>query len=99
MLIWNWCQAIEASMEWMAASDMAAVVAVKVRRRLGLGIWATFHVCKLRLDGKVVFNLQPNLGLETCTEFSKFQQYRGAYITFFQFENVMYSGMDTPVSG
>lgn len=57
MLIWNWCQAIEASMEWMAASDMAAVVAVKVRRRLGLGIWATFHVCKLRLDGKVVFNL------------------------------------------
>lgn len=57
MLIWKGCQAIEASLEWMAANDMAASVAVKVRRRLGLGIWATFHIGKLRLDGKVVINL------------------------------------------
>jgi len=59
MLIWKGGQAVEASLEWMAANDMAAVVAVKVRRRLGLGIWATFHICKLRLDGKVVLDCSP----------------------------------------
>lgn len=53
LLTWEGCQAIEAGVEWMAASDMAAVVAVKVRRRLGLGIWATFHISKLCFDGKV----------------------------------------------
>lgn len=61
MLIWEGCQAIEAGVEWMAANDMAAVVAVKVRRRLGFGIWATFHISKLCFDGKVsiLFVIQP----------------------------------------
>ncbi|KAG0608752.1 hypothetical protein M758_8G129600 [Ceratodon purpureus] len=45
--------AVEASLEWNAAKDMAAVLAVKVRRRLGLGMWATLHLCNLQIEGKM----------------------------------------------
>lgn len=51
------CQAMEASLEWKAANDMAAVLAVQVRRRVGLGIWTTLHLSKLQLEGKVFISI------------------------------------------
>ena len=50
---WTGCQAMEASLEWNAANDMAAVLAVQVRRRIGLGIWTTLHISKIQLEGQV----------------------------------------------
>ena len=48
---------MEASLEWNAAKDMAANLAVQVRRRVGFGIWANIHLRKLQLEGKVfIFN-------------------------------------------
>ncbi|XP_024402073.1 C2 domain-containing protein At1g53590 isoform X7 [Physcomitrium patens] len=60
-LIWK-CQAIEASMEWMAAKDMSAVVDVKPLRRLGWGMSATFHLCNLRFEGKAKVGVKLKAG-------------------------------------
>ncbi|XP_073396912.1 C2 domain-containing protein At1g53590 isoform X2 [Physcomitrium patens] len=56
------CQAIEASMEWMAAKDMSAVVDVKPLRRLGWGMSATFHLCNLRFEGKAKVGVKLKAG-------------------------------------
>lgn len=45
--------AVEASIEWMAAKDMAAVVDVQFLRRISFGIRTTVHICNLCLKGKV----------------------------------------------
>uniref|UniRef100_A0A7I4BFB5 C2 domain-containing protein n=1 Tax=Physcomitrium patens TaxID=3218 RepID=A0A7I4BFB5_PHYPA len=54
--------AIEASMEWMAAKDMSAVVDVKPLRRLGWGMSATFHLCNLRFEGKAKVGVKLKAG-------------------------------------
>lgn len=45
---------MEASIEWMAAKDMAAVVDVQFLRRISFGIRTTVHICNLCLKGKVM---------------------------------------------
>ncbi|KAH9534804.1 hypothetical protein CY35_17G022800 [Sphagnum magellanicum] len=44
---------MEAAMEFGASQDMSAVLAVQIRRRLGLGIWTSFHISNVHLEGKV----------------------------------------------
>ncbi|KAJ7533904.1 hypothetical protein O6H91_13G069900 [Diphasiastrum complanatum] len=44
---------LEACMEFVAADDMAAVVAIQMRKYLTFGLWTTVHVSKLHLEGKV----------------------------------------------
>eukprot|EP00249_Psilotum_nudum_P017241 c26229_g1_i1 orf=519-2684(-) len=44
---------MELGMDFSAAEDMSAVLAVQMRRRLGLGIWTTINISKLQLEGKV----------------------------------------------
>lgn len=48
------CQAIEASLEFLADKHMSSVLAVQVRRRIGLGLWTTVHISNVHLEGKVL---------------------------------------------
>jgi Ca2+-dependent lipid-binding protein len=45
--------AIEASLEFLADKHMSSVLAVQVRRRIGLGLWTTVHISNVHLEGKV----------------------------------------------
>ncbi|CAM6013078.1 unnamed protein product [Sphagnum balticum] len=49
---------MEAAMEFGASQDMSAVLAVQIRRRLGLGIWTSFHISNVHLEGKVKIGLK-----------------------------------------
>lgn len=40
-------------LDFFAAEDMDVVLAVQMRRRLGLGIWTNIHISKLQVEGKV----------------------------------------------
>lgn len=40
-------------MDFLAAEDMNAVLAVQMRRRIGLGIWTNIHISRLQIEGKV----------------------------------------------
>lgn len=52
-------QAIEATIDFVAAKDMSAVLAVQVRRRLGLGLWTSLHISNLHVEGKVFMFYDP----------------------------------------
>lgn len=43
-------QVLDVKMNFVAAQDMSAVLAVQLR---GLGLWTTFHLSNLQLVGKV----------------------------------------------
>lgn len=45
-------QALELGMNFLA-DDMSAVLAVKLRKRLGFGIWTKMHVTGMHVEGKV----------------------------------------------
>ncbi|KAH8935387.1 hypothetical protein BDL97_17G024500 [Sphagnum fallax] len=53
-----WTAMMEAAMEFGASQDMSAVLAVQIRRRLGLGIWTSFHISNVHLEGKVKIGLK-----------------------------------------
>lgn len=53
-------QMMEAAMEFGASQDMSAVLAVQIRRRLGLGIWTSFHISNVHLEGKVLNSFEVN---------------------------------------
>lgn len=40
-------------MNFCTADDMNAVLAVKLRRRLGFGMWAKLHLLGMHVEGKV----------------------------------------------
>ncbi|KAL3701139.1 hypothetical protein R1sor_019161 [Riccia sorocarpa] len=44
---------LEMDMKFFAARDMSAVVAVQMRKRVGLGLWTSLNISNLQLEGKV----------------------------------------------
>lgn len=49
---------LELGLNFLAADDMSAVIAVKLRKRLGFGIWAKMHVKGMHVEGKVLVGLK-----------------------------------------
>lgn len=40
-------------MNFLSADDMSAILAVKLRKRLGFGMWAKLHITGMHVEGKV----------------------------------------------
>lgn len=40
-------------MNFLTADDMSAIIAVKLRKRLGFGMWARLHLTGMHIEGKV----------------------------------------------
>ena len=40
-------------MNFLTADDMSAVIGVKLRKRLGFGMWAKLHLTGMHVEGKV----------------------------------------------
>ncbi|KAL0743638.1 hypothetical protein Bca4012_085151 [Brassica carinata] len=49
---------LELGMNFLAADDMSAVLAVKLRRRLGFGVWAKLHLTGMHVEGKVLIGVK-----------------------------------------
>lgn len=47
-------QVLELGMNFRAADDMRAILAVKLRKRLGFGMWAKLHLLGMHVEGKVI---------------------------------------------
>lgn len=46
-------QVLGLGMNFLTADDMSAILAVKLRRRLGFGMWAKLHLTGMHVEGKV----------------------------------------------
>lgn len=46
-------QVLELGMNFLTADDMSAILAVKLRRRLGFGMNAKLHLTGMHVEGKV----------------------------------------------
>ena len=46
-------QVLELGMNFLTADDMSAILAVKLRRRLGFGMVAKLHLTGMHVEGKV----------------------------------------------
>lgn len=46
-------QVLELGMNFLTADDMSAILAVKLRKRLGFGMWARLHITGMHVEGKV----------------------------------------------
>lgn len=40
-------------MNFLTADDMSAILAVKLRKRLGFGMWAKLNITGMHIEGKV----------------------------------------------
>lgn len=40
-------------MNFLTADDMSAILGVKLRKRLGFGMWAKLHLTGMHVEGKV----------------------------------------------
>ncbi|KAJ8898644.1 hypothetical protein K2173_004628 [Erythroxylum novogranatense] len=49
---------LELGMNFCAADDMSAILAVKLRRRLGFGMWAKLHMTGMHVEGKVLIGVK-----------------------------------------
>ncbi|PIA41571.1 hypothetical protein AQUCO_02200187v1 [Aquilegia coerulea] len=49
---------LELGMNFLTADDMSAILAVKLRRRLGFGMWAKLHVTGMHIEGKVLVGVK-----------------------------------------
>uniref|UniRef100_A0A2P2MDQ5 C2 domain-containing protein n=2 Tax=Rhizophora mucronata TaxID=61149 RepID=A0A2P2MDQ5_RHIMU len=49
---------LELGMNFCTADDMSAVLAVKLRRRLGFGMWAKMHMTGMHVEGKVLVGVR-----------------------------------------
>ena len=47
-------QVLELGMNFLTADDMSAILAVKLRKRLGFGMWARLHITGMHVEGKVL---------------------------------------------
>ncbi|KAL8148716.1 hypothetical protein AgCh_005903 [Apium graveolens] len=50
--------ALELGMKFLTADDMSAILAVKLRRRVGLGMWAKLHLTGMHVEGKVLVGVK-----------------------------------------
>ncbi|KAL5997542.1 hypothetical protein ACLOJK_008472 [Asimina triloba] len=49
---------LELGMNFLSADDMSAILAVKLRKRLGFGIWAKMHITGMHIEGKVLVGVK-----------------------------------------
>ncbi|CAA7408359.1 unnamed protein product [Spirodela intermedia] len=49
---------LELGMNFLSADDMSSVLAVKLRKRLGFGMWAKLHVTGIHVEGRVLIGLK-----------------------------------------
>ncbi|XP_031257226.1 C2 domain-containing protein At1g53590-like isoform X2 [Pistacia vera] len=49
---------LELGMNFLTADDMSAIIAVKLRKRLGFGMWAKLHVTGMHVEGKVLIGVK-----------------------------------------
>lgn len=47
-------QVLELGMNFLTADDMSAILAVKLRKRLGFGMWTKLHLTGMHVEGKVM---------------------------------------------
>lgn len=47
-------QVLELGLNFLSADDMNAALAVKLRKRLGFGMWAKMHITGMHIEGKVI---------------------------------------------
>lgn len=50
--------ALELGMKFLTADDMSGILAVKLRRRVGLGMWAKLHLTGMHVEGKVLVGVK-----------------------------------------
>ncbi|KAG8637272.1 hypothetical protein MANES_15G100600v8 [Manihot esculenta] len=50
--------ALELGMNFCTADDMSAILAVKLRKRLGFGMWAKLHMTGMHVEGKVLIGVK-----------------------------------------
>ncbi|KAI3966899.1 hypothetical protein MKW92_012964 [Papaver armeniacum] len=49
---------LELGINFLTAEDMSALIAVKLRRRLGFGMWTKLHMTGMHVEGKIVVGLK-----------------------------------------
>ncbi|KAJ4982422.1 hypothetical protein NE237_033259 [Protea cynaroides] len=49
---------LELGMNFLSGDDMSGILAVKMRKRLGFGIWAKMHVTGMHVEGKVLVGVK-----------------------------------------
>ncbi|ESQ30064.1 hypothetical protein EUTSA_v10011273mg [Eutrema salsugineum] len=49
---------LELGMNFLAADDMSAILAVKLRKRLGFGMWTKLHLTGMQVEGKVLVGVK-----------------------------------------
>ncbi|XP_022717414.1 C2 domain-containing protein At1g53590-like isoform X1 [Durio zibethinus] len=49
---------LELGMNFLTADDMSAILAVKLRKRLGFGMWAKLHMTGMHVEGKVLVGVK-----------------------------------------
>ncbi|KAF9666635.1 hypothetical protein SADUNF_Sadunf16G0249400 [Salix dunnii] len=49
---------LELGMNFCTADDMSAILAVKLRKRLGFGMWARMHLTGMHVEGKVLIGVK-----------------------------------------
>ncbi|XP_019059103.1 PREDICTED: C2 domain-containing protein At1g53590 isoform X3 [Tarenaya hassleriana] len=49
---------LELGMNFLTADDMSAILAVKLRKRLGFGMWAKLHLTGMHVEGKVLVGVK-----------------------------------------
>ncbi|XP_023536204.1 C2 domain-containing protein At1g53590-like isoform X1 [Cucurbita pepo subsp. pepo] len=49
---------LELGMNFLTADDMSAILGVKLRKRLGFGMWAKLHLTGLHVEGKVLVGVK-----------------------------------------
>ncbi|KAK8579325.1 hypothetical protein V6N12_069651 [Hibiscus sabdariffa] len=49
---------LELGLHFLTADDMSAVLAVKLRKRLGFGMWAKLHITSMHIEAKVMIGVK-----------------------------------------
>ncbi|KAF4397915.1 hypothetical protein G4B88_019636 [Cannabis sativa] len=49
---------LELGMNFLTADDMSAILAVKLRKRLGFGMWAKLNITGMHIEGKVLIGIK-----------------------------------------
>ncbi|CAL9016811.1 unnamed protein product [Prunus brigantina] len=49
---------LELGLNFLTADDMIALLAVKLRKRLGFGMWAKLHITGMHIEGKVLIGVK-----------------------------------------
>ncbi|CAJ1957832.1 unnamed protein product [Sphenostylis stenocarpa] len=49
---------LELGMNFLTADDMSAILAVKLRKRFGFGMWAKLHITGMHVEGKILVGVK-----------------------------------------